>query len=107
MALAQHRRMFTGSARVQICSGTQRTPSVSETNRNDGRDTPAKRTRSGNLKVNPDPGNKDFPRTAFLDNFRFADNPGVTGSVITSVFRIHNMGAIPRVTNCFLSCGVR
>jgi hypothetical protein len=30
--IAQHRRLFMGSARVQIFSGTQRTPSVSVTN---------------------------------------------------------------------------
>lgn len=50
-----------GSARVQIFSGTQRTPSVSEINRNNGRDIPAKCVRSGNPEVNPDPGSKDFP----------------------------------------------
>jgi hypothetical protein len=54
------------SARVQIFSGTQRTPSVSKINRNNGRDTPARQVGSGNPQVNPDPGSKDFtePRSA-------------------------------------------
>jgi hypothetical protein len=57
-----------GSARVQIVSGTQRTPSVSETNRNDGRDTPARRTRSDNPEVHPGPGSKDFPEPRSADD---------------------------------------